>query len=201
MDSAHTERARKNIYDTFKYQMESLKCKLLNPFPFTSTFALSSSHSKNVPQADYISKIKNSFPEYISLVRWKQLLKFYFLVTCYFLLSANNCNIKEMYCVAQGLERIGPKCYMTVDLGRLFEASQILFIEVQFTTSDLWSRENWMFMFDWKYSWRSTPWASREIMFIPERCIDNCLNSFFAASLDYLQAELVSHLCSFYFFN
>ena len=47
-----------------------------------------------------------------------------------------------MYCVAQGLERIGPKCYMTVDLGRLFEASQILFIEVQFTTSDLWSREN-----------------------------------------------------------
>lgn len=26
-------------------------------------------------------------------------------------------------------------------------------------------------------------------------------NSFFAASLDYLQAELVSHLCSFFFFN
>ena len=47
-----TQRAHRNIYDTLKYQVESLKCKLLNTFPFTSTLALSSSHSKNVPQGD-----------------------------------------------------------------------------------------------------------------------------------------------------
>lgn len=58
------------------------------------------------------------------------------------LLSSNNCNIKEMYCVAQGFGRIGPKCYMTVDLGMLFKATQIMFIEIQFITSTLWSKEN-----------------------------------------------------------
>ena len=98
---------------------------------------------------------------------------------------------------------MGPKCYTTVDWGMLFESSQIMFIEVEFTTSTLGSTENWMCLFDRKYSGRSTPPEQAEKLYsclngiLITVCISLSLSLsllLFADSLDYLQAELVYHL-------